>query len=264
MKLSQSWARVVASGCFLAGGAGAVSCAFAQEEPKPPASPHTVSANVALMSNYVFRGITYTQDRPALQGGFDYAHESGLYAGIWGTNVSSKAINGASLELDLYGGYAKSFGDWRFDVGLLQFYYPENPKLPGSDEKYNTLELYGAVGWKILTLKYSRTLTNFFGYDSASMGTGKGNSHGSGYLELNADVPLPWDVTLGLHVGRQWVRNYGDFNYTDWRAALSKTFGEGWIVSFAYTGTNADRALWVVDGKKIGTAHWILGLKKTF
>ncbi|MGT2490662.1 TorF family putative porin [Cupriavidus basilensis] len=58
MKLSQSWARVVAVGCFLAGGAGAAPCALAQEEPKPPASPHTVSANVALMSNYVFRGIT--------------------------------------------------------------------------------------------------------------------------------------------------------------------------------------------------------------
>jgi hypothetical protein len=60
------------------------------------------------------------------------------------------------------------------------------------------------------------------------------------------------------------VRNYGEFNYTDWRAAVSKTIGEGWIVSFAYTGTNADRTLWVADGKRLGTAHWILGLKKTF
>ncbi|MBF6989176.1 MULTISPECIES: TorF family putative porin [Cupriavidus] len=265
MKLSsQSWSRAFASGCLLACGAGAAPGVFAQEEPKPPASPHTFSANVALMSNYVFRGITYTQDRPALQGGFDYAHDSGLYAGVWATNVSSKAINGASLEMDLYGGFTKSFGDWRFDVGLLQFYYPENPKLPGSDEKYNTLELYGAVGWKFVTLKYSSTLTDFFGFNSASMGTNQGSSHGSGYLELNADVPLPEDFVLGLHVGRQWVRNYGAFNYTDWRAVVSKSFGTGWTVSLAYTGTNADRSLWVADGKRLGTAHWILGLKRVF
>jgi len=283
MKLSLTWARAAACASLLA--CGAAPSAFAQQDPpqgspkdppldppqsaqlgaQPGASPHTFSANVALMSNYVFRGITYTQNRPAIQGGFDYAHESGFYAGVWGTNVSHKAINGASLELDLYGGYTRNFGeDWRIDVGLLQFYYPENPKLPGSDQKYNTLELYGAVGWRFLTLKYSSTLTDFFGFNSASMGTGRGDSRGSGYLELNADIPLPYDFTLGLHVGRQWVRHYGEFNYTDWRAAISKTFGAGWTVMLAYTGTNADSSLWTADGKSTGGPHWIVGLKRAF
>jgi len=241
-----------------------VSTAGLAEEAATTASPHTFTANVGLISNYVFRGMTYTQNRPAIQGGFDYAHASGLYLGVWGTNVSSKAINDASLETDFYGGYAWSTGDWRFDAGLLQFYYPGNPRLPGTREKYNTLEAYGSVGWKILTLKYSHTLTDFFGYNSASMGTNQGSSRGSGYIELNADVPLPYEVTLGLHIGRQFVRHYSAYNYTDWRVGVTKTFGEGWSASFAYTGTNADRDLWVADGKRLGKSHWIIGLKRTF
>ena len=228
------------------------------------ASPHTVSSNVGFFSNYVFRGMTYTQDRPALQGGFDYAHASGFYAGVWGTNVSSEAINEAGLEIDLYGGYGWSHGDWSYDVGLLQFYYPERPKLPGSRESYDTLEAYASVGWQLLTLKYSHTLTDFFGFNSDSMGDGRGDSDGSGYLELNAEVPLAADFALGLHVGRQRVHNYDEFDYTDWRVGVSKSFGEGWTATVAYTDTNADDDLWVAGDKKLGAGHWIASLVRSF
>lgn len=245
---------------LFAAGLAAHAGAHAQEA----ASPHTVTANVGFFSNYVFRGMTYTQNRPALQGGFDYAHDSGVYAGVWGTNVSSDAINEASLEVDFYGGYAWARDDWSFDVGLLQFYYPEHPKLPGTDERYDTLEAYGAVGWRWLTVKYSHTLTDFFGFNSDSMGAGGGSSRGSGYLELNAEVPVVWDMALGLHVGRQRVRNYSEFDYTDWRVSLAKPFGDGWTASVAYTGTNADDDLWVADGKKLGDRHVIFGLARSF
>ncbi len=227
-------------------------------------SPHSVVGNLGFVSNYVFRGMTYTQNRPALQGGFDYAHASGLYAGVWGTNVSNEAIHDASLEIDFYGGYAGAVGDWSYDVGLLQFYYPERPKLPGTREKYDTLEAYASVGWQMLTLKYSHTLTDFFGFNSDSMGAGRGDSKGSGYLELNAKVPVGADFTLGLHVGRQRVHNYGDFDYTDWRVALSKAFGAGWTVAIAYTDTNADDDLWVADDEKLGEGHWIASLTRSF
>ncbi len=227
-------------------------------------SPHSVTSNVGFFSNYVFRGMTYTQNRPALQGGFDYAHASGLYAGVWGTNVSNEAIHDASLEIDFYGGYAGTYGDLSYDVGLLQFYYPERPKLPGTREKYDTLEAYASVGWQMLTLKYSHTLTDFFGFNSDSMGTGQGDSKGSGYLELNAKVPVGADYTLGLHVGRQRVHNYGDFDYTDWRVALSKAFGAGWTATVAYTDTNADDDLWVADDEKLGEGHWIASLTRSF
>jgi len=259
MTTQHSPARALGGLALCAAGLVAHGGACAEEA----ASPHAVTTNVGFFSNYVFRGMTYTQNRPALQGGFDYAHASGLYAGVWGTNVSSDAINEASLEVDFYGGYATTMDDWSFDLGLLQFYYPEHPKLAGTDESYNTLEAYGAVGWRWLTLKYSHTLTDFFGFNSDSMGGG-GSSRGSGYLELNAKLPLAWETTLGLHVGRQRVRHYSEFDYTDWRVSLGKTFGEGWTASLAYTGTDADDSLWVVDGKELGEGHWIVALQRSF
>src|SRR5512147_61949 len=79
-----------------------------------PASPFTVSSNVGITSNYIYRGIAQTSTNPAIQGGFDVAHSSGLYAGIWGSNVSWIADSGAvatgsvTMELDTYFGYKGS------------------------------------------------------------------------------------------------------------------------------------------------------------
>ena len=64
------------------------------------ASPHSFSSNVGIFSQYVFRGITYSDERPALQGGFDYAHDNGLYAGIWGSTLEEDDNSGNSLEVD--------------------------------------------------------------------------------------------------------------------------------------------------------------------
>lgn len=254
--------RQRALGALALCGAGLALNPVAHAQDAPGA--HTVTANVGLISNYVFRGMTYTQERPAVQGGFDYAHDSGLYAGVWGTNVSSEAINGASLEIDVYGGYAWQHGDWHADIGLLQFYYPEHPRLPGSRERYDTLEAHVAAGWRMLSLKYSHTLTDFFGFNAASMGAGRGRSRGSGYLVLSAEFPLAQNLVLDGHLGRQRVRNYGEYNYTDWRLGLTHSFGTGWTATLAYTDTDADDALWVADGKRLGRAHWIIGLARQF
>jgi len=71
--------------------------AFAQEAAKPkepapqteePASPHTLTANIGLFSQYIFRGLTQTNEELAFQRGLDYAHSSGLYLGLWGSNIS--------------------------------------------------------------------------------------------------------------------------------------------------------------------------------
>ena len=80
-----------------------------------PAAPAPVTGNITLASEYRFRGIDQTNGKPALQGGFDYSHASGVYLGNWNSNVSEGAgFPGASLEMDFYGGYKKSFGDVGF------------------------------------------------------------------------------------------------------------------------------------------------------
>ena len=90
------------------------------------------SANVGLYSDYIFRGYTQTQNEPAIQGGFDVEHSSGLYAGTWASNVdwttAGDYMDKNSVEIDVYAGWAGDLGfyDLGFDIGVLQFFYPGN------------------------------------------------------------------------------------------------------------------------------------------
>ena len=100
----------------------------AAQQPAAPASPHTVTANIGLFSQYVFRGLTQTDRDPALQGGFDYSHASGFYLGTWASNISwlkdgNLYNGGGSLEWDFYGGLKGPIGksDFTYDVGLAYY-----------------------------------------------------------------------------------------------------------------------------------------------
>ena len=90
------------------------------------------SANVGLYTDYIFRGYTQTQNEPAIQGGFDVEHSSGLYAGTWASNVdwttAGDYMDKNSVEIDVYAGWATDlpFWDLGFDIGVLQFFYPGN------------------------------------------------------------------------------------------------------------------------------------------
>ncbi len=138
---------------------------FALAQAKPAASPHTFTGNVGFVSEYRYRGISQTDGKPALQGGFDYAHTSGVYLGTWASNVSWLSDTGlakSSLEWDFYGGFKGAAGDFGYDFGVLQYYYPGNFdtwKAAGNASP-NTTELYAAGTWKMLTLKYSHAVTD--------------------------------------------------------------------------------------------------------
>jgi uncharacterized protein (TIGR02001 family) len=137
MKTIQKTAiALAASGLF-------ATATFAQTAPAaaPEASP--VTANVTVASSYIYRGITQSNNKPAIQGGFDYAHESGFYIGNWNSSISwiSDAYNNANntngprnsapstsapIEMDFYAGFKKEFIGEGFasDFGVLQYYYP--------------------------------------------------------------------------------------------------------------------------------------------
>ncbi len=83
------------------------------------------TGNVALTSDYVFRGISQSDGDPAIQGGFDYTNEVGgvpIYAGAWGSNIEF-FVDG-SLEVDLYGGIRPTLGPVTFDLGFIAYLYP--------------------------------------------------------------------------------------------------------------------------------------------
>ena len=222
-------------------------------------SPHTLTGNLAIVSDYRFRGISQTFEQHAIQGGIDYSHASGFYLGNWNSSVSGLSYpTGGGIEMDFYGGFKKAFGDFGFDVGLLQYYYP---KATISGEKFDTLEAYIAGSWKWLTLKYSLTMTDWFGVNSISTGTTNGDSEGSGYLELNANYEIAPKLTLVGHIGQQTVKNYGNLNYTDYKIGATYDLN-GWVLGAAYVDTDTD--VFTAGGKDMGKGTAVLSVSKSF
>lgn len=209
------------------------------------------SANLSLVSDYAFRGFSQTDERPALQGGFDYAHASGFYAGFWASNVSwlSDASTDVSnsLETNLYAGYAGEAGPIGYDVGLLQYYYPGSygAAYRASSEKPHTLEGYVGLSWEFLSFKYSYAFSDLFGYS---------DSDGSQYFDLGASFDIGYGVTLGAHVGYSDIR--GQDNYTDWKLGLSKEYG-GFEFGLHYVDTD-------VKNTDLADERVILSISKSF
>ena len=122
---------------------------FADDHGEESSSPHTWSANMLMASEYVFRGITQSNEDPAIQVGIDYAHDSGFYIGTWASSVEFNSGNadGTQIETNLYGGFAGSFAngvDW--DIGGLYYYYPEEGDDDGAGEQ-DYVEVYGSLGY---------------------------------------------------------------------------------------------------------------------
>lgn len=217
----------------------------ADAAPVAATSAHTLSGNLGLFSSYRFRGIDQTFGKPALQGGFDYAHTSGLYLGNWNSNVNSGAgFPDGNLEMDFYGGYKTSFGDFGIDVGAIYYYYPgSEAKVLGvgaSSGAVNNKELYLGVSWKFVSLKYFYSIDDYFslrGADRAGLATGK-NTHGSQYFDLSANYDLGDGWGINGHVGRLNLKNVYNGNYTDWKVGVTKDLS-GWLLALSYIGTNA-------------------------
>ena len=169
-----------------------------------------VSANIALTSDYVWRGTSQTDSNPAIQGGFDYAHESGVYVGVWGSNVDFG--DDANIELDLYVGFSNELSNgFSYDVGFIHYDYPGE-----SDSDFD--EIYLGVGYGFFSAKVS--------HDPENDNT---------YWEAGADFELPQGFGLGLHVGYN-DPDSGD-EATDWKIGISKSL-VGLDFELAYTDTD--------------------------
>lgn len=228
MRTTRIAGAVLAAIAWVGGGA-----ALAQDSP--------FSANVALVSDYAFRGVSQTDERPALQGGFDFAHTSGFYVGVWGSSISwlddidTSSSPGSSLELDVYGGYRRPLGPLGLDVGVLRYEYPgdfdSRWQREAGLEDPSTTEGYVGVSWQFLSVKYSHAFTELFGLP---------DSDGSEYLDVTAAHELIDGLTLSAHIGRQRVKGPGD-SYTDWKVGVTKDFA-GFGVGLHYVDTNLDDA----------------------
>jgi uncharacterized protein (TIGR02001 family) len=244
-----------------------VLCAPVLAQTAAPAPDYTFTGNLAVTTDYRFRGISQTYKQPAIQGGFDFAHASGFYLGNWNSNVSGNSFNnGASIEMDFYGGYKFEVAkDTMLDLGVLYYYYP-GASLGNTGEKYNNTELYVGASYQWLSAKYSYAVTDFFGINNKTYGGD--DSKGSSYLDLNANFEVYEKTVLNLHVGHQWVKNYGVLDYTDYKIGLTRDFGFA-SVGLAVIATNADKnQYFAADSngkvKRTGRTAAVLTVSKTF
>jgi uncharacterized protein (TIGR02001 family) len=242
-------------------------------------SDHTFTANAGLFSQYRFRGIMQTYGNPALQGGVDYSHSSGLYAGNWNSNINEGAgFPGGNLEMDFYGGWKKTWGDWGIDIGAIYYYYPgthssssrafsptNNKSGKVASGNVHNFEGYIGGSWKFISLKYSHAFSDYF---SAP------NTNGSRYLDLSANYDLGDGWGINGHVGTLYFKNMSKGDYTDWKLGLTKDIG-GWVFGAAYVDTNAKGSCSKGEfycflnssgsgGKNAGKATAVVSVTKTF
>lgn len=218
------------------------------------------STNVSLVTDYLYRGISQTGAKPAVQGGFDYAAASGLYIGAWGSSISWLGDAGvattAGLELDTYGGYKGAVKAVSYDIGFLRYNYPGT--YAAGAVKADTNELYGAVTYSIVTAKLSYSLGDTFGV---------ANAKGTTYLDLSANYPLGESgYTVGAHYGKQKFKGVGNdpFTYADYKLSLTKDLGTGYGVGLALSNTDAGTAYTSLQNLKLGKSTAVLSLSRTF
>ncbi|MBU3555571.1 TorF family putative porin [Polynucleobacter sp. UB-Piko-W3] len=261
MKTLQKSAIALAASSLLA------TTAFAQTAPAaeaPEASP--ITANVTVVNDYRYRGISQSNFKPAIQGGFDYAHESGVYIGNWNSSISwigdAYGPNGgnsgkgstigqvsAPIEMDFYAGIKKELIGEGFasDLGVLQYYYPTSgiPNTNGYFANPNTTEIYVAQNFTFGPVtgfaKFSYAVSPLFGNI---------NSTGSYYpdLTMNYDTGF-WGLALNGHVGYQYVAGSQKAGTTNWQGTQYQ--------SGSSTGAISNSTLY-------SYTDWKLGVTKDF
>jgi uncharacterized protein (TIGR02001 family) len=192
-----------------------------------------IAGNIALATDYRFRGISQTDRDPAVSGGFDFTAENGIYAGVWGSNIAF----GGSLELDYYGGYrGKITEELGYDVGYIYYSYPSDD----SDTDLNYGELYGSLTFGGLKggVNYS---SNYFGETGSYWYLYGQYSHdiiekvsasaSVGYNSFNSSEDMASFLATEIDPGD---------NYLDWKVSVS-TAWQGLTWSLAYVDTNLSK-----------------------
>ena len=190
----------------------------------------TFSGSAALVTDYRFRGLSLSDKDAAFQGGFNVNHESGFYLSTWGSSISQ--FNGSELELDIYGGYATTIGDFSTNVGFLAYTYP------GATDNTDYYEVYGSVGGSLDAMSWTVGANYAFDQD------GTGNQDNI-YLYLSTSTSIgntPWSVSgnIGYEDGafgnKKWDWLLG-LNYSFQQISLSVNY-----IDTANSGTSSGDA----------------------
>jgi uncharacterized protein (TIGR02001 family) len=230
----------VAMFALAAGAFGAPSFAQTTAPAAAPTPAYTITGNVALTTDYTFRGLSQTNDNPAIQGGFDFAMANGFYLGTWASNIDF-GFPGQSIELDLYGGYKFTAGPVGLDVGVIGYLYPgiKDCGITCGTGEADYYEGYVKASYSP-TKPLALGLSGFYSPEF----TGKtGNAY---YIEANGAYTINDMFALSGAVGYQNIDDVtGVFpgkvsdDYVTWNVGGTLTW-DGLAFDLRYVGTNVD------------------------
>lgn len=188
----------------------------------------SMSGEVALVSDYRFRGLSATDLHPALQTGVTVTHRSGVYANLWASNLADTALYG-EVELDLSAGWSGAvLPGGTLDIGASYYTYPAGS--PGA----------GAANYGELTARYAQ----IFGPVTATLGLGYSptqsalNDRDSLYVSGDVEVDVPHTpLTLSAHLGRTDGAQAPGAAYADWSLGARLALGRA-AFGIAYVDTD--------------------------
>ncbi len=204
--------------------------------------PHSVSGNIGVVSNYIWRGVTQTDNGAAVQGGLDYAHSSGFYAGTWASNIDWG--DGGAYELDLYTGFGGSVNDdFSWDVNAIYYAYPSSNT---RDSDFAEIGASGTWKWFTLGLAYTVYGANddglfdngdvyyYGGFEYGELPYGLSFEAHAGYYDFtNGDVVYDIVTIDDIDVGLTETADYWGFG-----ASISKAAGDFGTFTFAWDQNN--------------------------
>ena len=158
---------------------------------EPTAAPITITGNVALVTDYRFRGVSLSGGDPAIQGGVTATHTSGFYVGTWASSIDDGGTDVyGDMELDLFGGWSGNVTEGvGLDVGLLYYAYPTNAS--GVDAEY--FEPYATVSGTIGPVTAKAGVNYAWKQDSLG-----GDDNLYLHTELSAGIPTT-PISLSAH-----------------------------------------------------------------
>ena len=186
------------------------------------------SANMSLTSDYKYYGFSQSNEGWAIQGGIDFAHDSGFYFGAWASSIdfASGASDPATIELDVYGGYAGVVNGVAFDVGVIRYGYPyQNEDAGAGNYEYYEFQLSAeytfATDWMPTVAAGVWISPDWFGESGTSI-----------YPNGSLSISLPRDFGAYVNVGHLEVDDI-DVDYTHYQVGITKDFA-GLSFDFAY------------------------------
>ncbi|MGP1283039.1 MAG: TorF family putative porin [Parasphingopyxis sp.] len=201
----------------------------------------SVSGNAALVTDYRFRGVSFSDEDIAIQGGIDLEHDSGFYVGTWASSIEDSPVFGHT-ELDIYAGWSGEItSGLTLDVGVLAYIYPN-----GNVGDADYVEPYASLSYSIGPAE----ITTGIAYAPSQNAIGNDdNTYVYGDISVGIpQTPITVSGHLGYTNGSLSIDN--DDDYVDWSLGAEAAFGM-LSVGVAYVSTAVNGPL--TDGTVVGT-----------